>query len=253
VAPRAQSASRPGSSKTRRETERVCEHCGEPTSSLFRCADCFHDQRRAESERHRERLAAQTAERRRAKRVAYERARCVEKAALCIGLQRFAAELGRAPTRDEYPDARRAGYHFGSWGEALAAAGLEPAPPRARWDAEAVVAALRADAELRGRPPTLAEWRRADPDRRRPTAGTACRAFGGSWNRAVRAAGFEPRPPHRPPGGRGFGRPKKTRCIRGHSLADGDPNVAVRKNGLRHCRECARAGQKRRRAARGAA
>jgi hypothetical protein len=106
------------------------------------------------------------------------------------------------------------------------------ARPYAYWTEQRILRALRKDAERLGRTPTTREWERHDPRGRRPTFGTVKRTLG--WRRALELAGLEPRPF----GGRGFGAPRKTRCKRGHSLKDGDPNVALRKDGSRYCRAC---------------
>ncbi|MGB9886276.1 MAG: homing endonuclease associated repeat-containing protein [Moorellales bacterium] len=106
-----------------------------------------------------------------------------------------AAELGRAPKREECHDgplhpgsvARR----FGGWKAALRAAGLE-LPRRERWsvrDREAakrdVVNALRALAAELGRAPTKAEWRG-------PGSGHTVTRLFGSWAAALAAAGLQP-------------------------------------------------------------
>jgi hypothetical protein len=75
---------------------------------------------------------------------------------------------------------------FGSWNAGLHAAGLEVNHER-RCSRESVLAALRADAAQRGRPPRQHEWRR--PTALRPSA-TAVHQLFGSWNRGLDAAGL---------------------------------------------------------------
>lgn len=94
---------------------------------------------------------------------------------------------------------------FGSWSAGVRAAGLEPrrSGSRRRWSAEAIVAALTADAERRGRTPRAGEWKRAQAPGvdtvPHPTAALVLSVFG-SWANAVRAAGLEPAPqPRRTP------------------------------------------------------
>jgi hypothetical protein len=101
------------------------------------------------------------------------------------------------PTRREFdgdgaaPSSCIAQRRFGSWTEAVEAAGFE-ARQRGRcrrWsDAEIIKEIQRlADGED---PPTMQEF---DADGAAPSAVTARNRFG-SWNEAVEAAGFEPRP-----------------------------------------------------------
>ena len=84
-------------------------------------------------------------------------------------------------------------YRFGSWNEAVEAAGFEPRPfltEEWRWsDAEILRHIQRlGDGDT---PPTQEQF--AD-DEAAPSPGTARNHFG-SWNGAVEAAGFEPRTP----------------------------------------------------------
>ena len=96
---------------------------------------------------------------------------------------------------------------FGSWNRGVTAAGLRPRRPgearRAdgpalapresglvRWSRHATLEAMRRWDEAHGHQPSLEQWRRAD--RSHPSAATVRRLFG-TWNEAVREAGFEPR------------------------------------------------------------
>lgn len=61
-----------------------------------------------------------------------------------------------------------------------------------RWTKERIVAALQADARLRGRPPYSSDWSRATDEH--PERTTVRRAFGG-WREALVAAGIAGDPP----------------------------------------------------------
>lgn len=93
-----------------------------------------------------------------------------------------------------------------------------------RWTAERVAAALAADAARRGRSPTLHEWALAT--RSRPQVKMVIARFG-TWNRALAAAGLEPRPRSQTLGRarRAAGR-VRTRCARGHELPAGESRCA---------------------------
>jgi hypothetical protein len=69
-----------------------------------------------------------------------------------------------------------------------------PVAPRestlVRWSQHATLDAMRRWHEAHGRQPSLEQWRRAD--RSHPSAATVRRLFG-TWNAAVKEAGFEPR------------------------------------------------------------
>jgi len=81
--------------------------------------------------------------------------------------------------------------HFGSWRNALAAAGLPPQPrtPRnaAQWTETQMLDALRRWASRHGRPPRGVDFTLAAPDR--PCATTVRARFGG-WQAALEAAGL---------------------------------------------------------------
>ena len=115
---------------------------------------------------------------------------------LLDALREYAADHdGRPPTRAEaddpgdLPGAKTYKRRFGSWNEALEAAGF--APHERRWSDEELLDALREyAADHDGRPPTIAEAN--DPSRELPVAQTFINRFGG-WNAAIAEAGFEPR------------------------------------------------------------
>lgn len=66
---------------------------------------------------------------------------------------------------------------------------------RRRWTPETVIAAIQHFTEERGGiPPTASEWRwHIVGDEKWPTTSTVQEMFDGSWNAAIRAAGFDPR------------------------------------------------------------
>lgn len=65
------------------------------------------------------------------------------------------------------------------------------ARPTKRWTREAVIEAMHAWAREHERPPRWTDWMAATPTN--PPSETARRLFGG-WNKAIEAAGFQPRP-----------------------------------------------------------
>jgi hypothetical protein len=109
-------------------------------------------------------------------------------------LREWSRARGRPPTcRDWHcgtiarPGARVVGEIFGSWSEALRAAGLVAA-----WNRESIVLALRAWAAQNGRAPTSRDWQASERASARPTTQRVRREFG-SWSAALAAAGVEPR------------------------------------------------------------
>jgi hypothetical protein len=76
---------------------------------------------------------------------------------------------------------------FGSWNEALRAAGLHP-PLIQKWSAELIIAALQAWDRTHQRPPRALDWRYAAADH--PNRVLVWKRFG-SWDNALRAAGLE--------------------------------------------------------------
>ncbi|MCL2226825.1 MAG: hypothetical protein FWB97_04270 [Oscillospiraceae bacterium] len=53
-----------------------------------------------------------------------------EKMRLLQALRDYAQEIGRTPTKNEFPEWRKLKRHFGSWEKAVQAAGLESANSR---------------------------------------------------------------------------------------------------------------------------
>lgn len=118
-------------------------------------------------------------------------------------LSRWASREGAPPTKDEWrpaderwrtaapewPSATIVVWVFGSWNEALAAAGFRR---RGRtWSTDEIVAALRRSARANGgKPPVYGDWMRAGPDH--PGVTVVANRFG-SWRSALIAAGFAPR------------------------------------------------------------
>jgi hypothetical protein len=114
-----------------------------------------------------------------------------DRASILTALERFADEHGRAPTWDEWktsapdhPYADQVSCEFGSWPDAIRAAGLRPA--RQPYDREEVLAALSDWMLEHGRAPKPAEWR-PDPARGVPTL-SAIRKHFGKWDLAIRTA-----------------------------------------------------------------
>ena len=109
---------------------------------------------------------------------------------LLAELHRLAEELGRTPTRNamnEHGEYSRSPYdtEFGSWNEALAAAGFEVNKP-VKLDREDLLAELERLADEIGESPTMADMR----DRGRYSDRAYKREFG-TWNDALRAAGLD--------------------------------------------------------------
>lgn len=119
-------------------------------------------------------------------------------------------------------------------------------PDRGR---ERIIAAIRAFARRKGRPPTAREWQKPVQGRggrsrigprsaRRPPTRIVQRVFG-TWNAAIEAAGFTPR-------GLGqAGHMPRTHCRRGHEFTP--ENTRVRPGGNRECRACKNAAARARR------
>lgn len=117
---------------------------------------------------------------------------------LVAELHRVAEELGRPPSLKQF---RARGRHsvttyfdrFGSWRDALAAAGFEPREPVSEIPDERLLRELRRLADRIGDAPTALQM-----DERGPYwASTYVNHFG-SWNAALEAADFEPRTPRAP-------------------------------------------------------
>src|SRR5262249_11455553 len=80
---------------------------------------------------------------------------------------------------------------FGSWSNALLAAGCEPPGLFRRWSDREIVSALRAWARNHQRSPASSDWAHATRDH--PEASTVRRHYG-SFEAAVRAASLPPPP-----------------------------------------------------------
>jgi hypothetical protein len=89
----------------------------------------------------------------------------------------------------EHPCSNTVRERFGSWQSALAAAGLEVPPRRARaqrrWSRQEIVAALADWSKANGRAPRWTEWKQAGPGY--PCSGTVRNRFG-SWGQALAEA-----------------------------------------------------------------
>jgi hypothetical protein len=115
---------------------------------------------------------------------------------LIDALRRLAERLGRAPSaidaaRDpQSPVSRTYQRHFGSWLEALEAAGIEPEPSQTGYAREELLESLRDLAEQLSRAPRMVD---TDEDPRTPSSSTYLRHFG-SWLKALEAAGIQPGP-----------------------------------------------------------
>lgn len=112
--------------------------------------------------------------------------------ALRTELQELAARLDKRPTRAEMDtDGEYAGStyakRFGSWREALEAAGLEPQPPTKRVETSELLQSLQDVAKAVGRPPTAAEYRAHGAY----SASVLFDRFD-SWGDALEAAGLDP-------------------------------------------------------------
>jgi hypothetical protein len=84
-----------------------------------------------------------------------------------------------------WPAAHVARRLFGSWNAAVQAAGFDAKPTS--FSEQEIIAALRADAKRRGRPPYVKEWSRRPPHL--PGHGAVIAHFG-SWTNGLRAAGL---------------------------------------------------------------
>jgi hypothetical protein len=107
-------------------------------------------------------------------------------------LRAFADEHGRPPTAGDwsapgphYPSRLVVRKRFGCWNAALQAAGLTPT--LRAWTNDQITAALRAEAQRRGRRPRAIDWDRAEPDH--PSRQLVRHRFG-TWSAAVQAAGL---------------------------------------------------------------
>ncbi|WP_430506203.1 homing endonuclease associated repeat-containing protein [Haloparvum sp. PAK95] len=111
-------------------------------------------------------------------------------------LQKFAEELGRPPSQSEMDDSgphasKTYGDRFGSWNNALEAAGLQTGTNdpngRPRTPEEDLLADLKSVADIVGGTPSEREY----SNHGKYSVKTYCKRFGG-WNSTLQAAGFEP-------------------------------------------------------------
>lgn len=118
-----------------------------------------------------------------------------DRASIVDALRRLAADLGSAPRRSDldpvpagarYPSAATVERHFGSFQDALIAAGLQHETVES-WPREAIVDALRDGARRLGRTPRAGD---ANDDPLLPPARLTATRFG-SWGAAIRAAGLD--------------------------------------------------------------
>lgn len=113
---------------------------------------------------------------------------------LLTELHELADELGHPPTLQdirEYSDIAATTYYnrFGSWQDALEAAGFEPRDPDSRVPKDDLLAELTRVAETHGAPPSAPDM----DEHGEHWASTYRRRFD-SWNAAVAAAGYDPQP-----------------------------------------------------------
>jgi hypothetical protein len=109
-------------------------------------------------------------------------------------LQRLADELGEPPSANEMRNHGRYTvstyrYRFGSWANALKEAGFAPRSVGDPVSREALINELQRLAEELGRPPSATDMKTAGQ-----YSTDAYRNHFGSWNNAVKAAGFDPTP-----------------------------------------------------------
>ena len=124
-------------------------------------------------------------------------------------IREHVAEHGEPPRCNEWerrdPDSLRptsstVARVFGSWNEAIAAAGVEPRPHggaileqirgRESWTREGIIVAIQAWAAEHGAPPKSVEWQRIGRNRSHPNVVRVAAVFG-SWAAGIEAAGFE--------------------------------------------------------------
>lgn len=113
---------------------------------------------------------------------------------LLAELRRLAAELDKTPSEQDMYEHGQHGLstyknRFGTWNEALTAAGLDTRPDRSTRSKEALLADLRGVAEELGHPPSRPEMEECGEF----GTGTYRNRFG-SWSEALEAAGLESRP-----------------------------------------------------------
>jgi hypothetical protein len=108
-------------------------------------------------------------------------------------LKEWTARHGHPPASTDWqdatahhPTAQTVAHHFGSWTNAMLAAGLA-IKRRYRWQPEEILQAIRDWTRQHGRPPERADWMRSDPRGRHPSTGTVHQYFS-SWNAAIQTA-----------------------------------------------------------------
>lgn len=67
-----------------------------------------------------------------------------------------------------------------------------------RWTNDEIVAAINAWAFMKGAPPTYQDWTSPDPQFGEHPSSRQVEGIFGSWSTAIEAAGYAPRPRHRP-------------------------------------------------------
>jgi len=121
---------------------------------------------------------------------------------IIASMHEWEAEYGHQPSArnwlidnagTQYPSCTVVQKIFGSWSAGIKAAGFTPLPSGTpqKWSDEEILEAIRDHARMHGEFPRLNEWKhRAE---HRPTQACVAQRFG-TWNTAIAAAGFTPRP-----------------------------------------------------------
>jgi hypothetical protein len=113
---------------------------------------------------------------------------------LLAEIRRLASEMEKTPSEEDMMahgnhSINTYKTHFGTWNEAVEAAGLDPNPDRTERSQEALLTDIERAADDLGRPPTrreMSEYTEFDP--------ITYRNHFGSWKQALKAAGLDPRP-----------------------------------------------------------
>lgn len=107
-------------------------------------------------------------------------------------MQDWANRHGQQPSANEWhkagpdhPANATIAFLFGSWNNAIEAAGFTPRPSWSPWAQDTIVDACRGFYRLHGRPPTQKDWTGAST--LRPTVPVVRHRFG-SWNAMIRAS-----------------------------------------------------------------
>jgi AraC-like DNA-binding protein len=114
----------------------------------------------------------------------------------------YAERRARLADHHSWPPVTAVQREFGTWSNALEAAGFERRTGyerteewkdrRRKWSGQQMIEKIQEWTAEYGSPPMSREWRKSSE--RWPTQSCVCTCFG-TWNNAIRAAGFEPRPP----------------------------------------------------------